>query len=200
MTTFRKGQMPAFSIFFCLIVLMAFSHSWASQARPVVNDITRLNPIQVDIKRAVRNPKGPISIGGGRFSMGGQTATDNALQIDMRTFNRILKLDPEKRTITVQAGIRWRDIQEEIDKHNLAIRIMQTYSNFTVGGSLSVNAHGRYIGEGPLVRSVDSIKIVRADSNEVTASPTVNTCTTGISIHPRMMRSGLKPGSERTSR
>ena len=172
------------SVFFCLTLAFDFSQALAGKDRPVVNDITRLNPILVDsileprtvddIKRAVRNHKGPISIGGGRFSMGGQTATENALQIDMRTLNRILKLDPKKRTITVQAGIRWRDIQEEIDKHNLSIRIMQTYSNFTVGGSLSVNAHGRYIGEGPLVRSVDSIKIILADGNEVTASPTVN--------------------------
>jgi FAD/FMN-containing dehydrogenase len=172
------------SIYFCLIATLASSQAWASQPRPVVNDITRLNPIQVesileprtvdDIKRVVRDHKGPIAIGGGRFSMGGQTATENALQIDMRTFNRILKLDVDKRTITVQAGIRWRDIQEEIDKHKLSIRIMQTYSNFTVGGSLSVNAHGRYIGEGPLVRSVESIKIVLADGNEVTASPVEN--------------------------
>lgn len=163
---------------------LSFPEGLEANARPLVNDVSQLNPIQVDrileprtvddIKAAVRNYKGPISIGGGRFSMGGQTATENALQIDMRSLNRILELDPKKRTITVQAGIRWRDIQEEIDKHNLAIRIMQTYSNFTVGGSLSVNAHGRYIGEGPLVRSVGSIKIVVADGNELPASPTVN--------------------------
>ena len=48
---------------------------------------------------------------------------------------------------------------------------MQTYSNFTVGGSLSVNVHGRYIGQGPLIRSVDSIKLVLADGSLVTASP-----------------------------
>ena len=51
---------------------------------------------------------------------------------------------------------------------------MQTYSNFTVGGSLSVNVHGRYIGEGPLVRSVESIKLVLADGSVVEASPTSN--------------------------
>lgn len=46
----------------------------------------------------------------------------------------------------MQAGIRWRDIQDYIDSHNLSLKIMQTYANFTVGGSLSVNVHGRYIG------------------------------------------------------
>ena len=61
-----------------------------------------------------------------------------------------------------------------MDPHDLSVKIMQTYSNFTVGGSLSVNVHGRYIGDGPLVRSVDSIKIVLADGSVVDASPLDN--------------------------
>ena len=63
------------------------------------------------------------------------------------------------RTIRVQAGIRWCDIQRFIDPHDLAIRIMQTYANFTVGGSLSVNSHGRYMGQGPLILSVRAISL-----------------------------------------
>ena len=51
---------------------------------------------------------------------------------------------------------------------------MQTYANFTVGGALSVNAHGRYIGLGPLVLSVKSIRVVLADGTVVLATPTEN--------------------------
>jgi FAD/FMN-containing dehydrogenase len=165
--------------YFCFIT---FSH--LSIAKTIVNDVTNINPIEVDkvitpitteeIKLAVKLNKGSISIGGGRFSMGGQTATEQAVQIDMRNFNKIIKLDTDKKQITAQTGIRWRDIQEVIDKKNLSIKIMQTYSNFTLGGSLSVNAHGRYIGEGPLVRSVESIKVILADGSEVKASRTEN--------------------------
>lgn len=92
----------------------------------------------------------------------------------MRKLNRVLNLDIENKRITVEAGITWREIQEVIDSHDLSIRIMQTYANFTVGGSLSVNVHGRYIGEGPLVRSVESIKLVLADGSVVTATPSSN--------------------------
>jgi FAD/FMN-containing dehydrogenase len=52
---------------------------------------------------------------------------------------------------------------------------MQSYANFTVGGSLSVNAHGRYVGLGPLILSVKSLKVVLADGSTVEASPTHNT-------------------------
>ncbi len=151
-------------------------------APAVVNDVTQLNPIRVarvatprstaEVVEAVRSTTGPISIGGGRFSMGGQTAAEGALQLDMRQMDRILALDTAARTITVQAGIRWRAIQEAIDPAGLSVKIMQTYANFTVGGSLSVNAHGRYVGQGPLILSVRGIRVVLADGTEVAASPT----------------------------
>jgi len=51
---------------------------------------------------------------------------------------------------------------------------MQTYANFTVGGSVSVNVHGRYVGQGPLVRSLRSLRVVLADGQLVEASRTVN--------------------------
>jgi len=66
------------------------------------------------------------------------------------------------------------DIQQYIDEHDLSIKIMQTYANFTVGGALSVNAHGRYMGMGPVVLSVRSIDIVLADGSLIHATKTKN--------------------------
>lgn len=152
-------------------------------AKNIVNDVTEINPIQTkgiivphiteEIVKAVKeNDK--VSIGGGRNSMGGQTASIKAVQIDMREFNKIISLSTSTKEITVEAGARWRDIQEVIDPHNLSIKIMQTYANFTVGGSLSVNVHGRYIGLGPVILSVKSFRIVLADGTLLNASPTEN--------------------------
>jgi FAD/FMN-containing dehydrogenase len=39
---------------------------------------------------------------------------------------------------------------------------MQSYSNFSVGGSLSVNCHGRYVGAGPVANSVRALQLVTA--------------------------------------
>ncbi|HEV8695429.1 MAG TPA: FAD-binding protein [Lysobacter sp.] len=150
----------------------------------VVNDVTRLNPVRVwavavpttieEVQDAVRRAHGPISVGGGHFSMGGQTASPGSLHLDLRRLNRVLAFHPQERTIRVQAGIRWCDIQRFIDPHDLSVQIMQTYANFTVGGSLSVNVHGRYIGLGPLILSVRAIRLVLADGELVEATPTQN--------------------------
>ena len=150
----------------------------------IINDVTGLNPISVwaiakpttieEIQDAIRRTNGPISIGGGRFSMGGQTASPGSLHLDMRSFNQVVAFSPLRRTIRVQTGIRWCDIQKFVDPHNLSVKIMQTYANFTVGGSLSVNVHGRYIGLGPLILSVRAIAMVLANGDLVEASPTHN--------------------------
>lgn len=146
----------------------------------VVNDITELNPVPMaeviaprsvdEIVRAIQTSSGPISIGGGRFSMGGQTAIDDGLQLDMRDFDGVVAFDAEDRQITIQSGMTWRELQEYIDPHDLSVKIMQTYANFTVGGSLSVNVHGRYIGHGPIISSVRAIQLVLADGSVVSAS------------------------------
>ena len=153
-------------------------------ADSVVNDVTQLNPIRVreiitpttveQVVAAVKAHDGPISIGGGRFSMGGQTATDGALQLDMRHLDKVIRFSKENQEITVQSGITWRKLQEYIDPYGLSVQIMQSYANFTVGGSLSVNAHGRYVGKGPIVLSVKSIRIVLAGGDVVEATPTRN--------------------------
>ena len=153
-------------------------------AANVVNDVTQLNPIAVaaivapatvdEVREAIRRTTGPVSVGGGHFSMGGQTASPSSLHLDMRRLNQILNFSPAERTIRVQSGVRWCDLQRFLDPHGFAVKIMQTYANFTVGGSLSVNVHGRYIGLGPLILSVRSIRIVMADGSVVDASPSQN--------------------------
>ncbi len=146
----------------------------------IVADVTELYPIQTkgivvvhtqeEIIDAIKN-NDHVSIGGGRNSMGGQTASTKAVQIDMREYNKIISFSTSSKEITVQAGIRWRDIQDYIDPYNLSVKIMQTYSNFTVGGSLSVNVHGRYIGLGPIILSVKGFTIILADGSVVHATP-----------------------------
>ncbi len=150
----------------------------------IVNDVTQLNPIMVSgyerpqsieqLQQIVANSKGPLSVGGGRFSMGGQTASTDSLHLDLRGLNQIEAFSAEEKTITVQAGVRWCDIQRHVDPHMLSVKIMQSYANFTVGGAISVNAHGRYMGLGPVILSVKSLELLLADGSLKKASPSEN--------------------------
>ncbi|HTL82044.1 MAG TPA: FAD-binding protein [Bacteroidia bacterium] len=150
----------------------------------IVNDVTQLNPVIVakvetpasveELKELIRDSEKPVCVGGGRFSMGGQTASRDCMHIDMRQLNRVIDFSVEKKIIKVEAGIRWCDIQRHVDEHGLSVKIMQSYANFTVGGSLSVNCHGRYIGLGPVILSVRSLDVIMADGSLVHTSPSEN--------------------------
>jgi FAD/FMN-containing dehydrogenase len=123
-----------------------------------------------ELRAALRQWSGTVSVGGGRFSMGGQVAAPDSLHIDMRSMAGVVSLDPARRSARVRAGTTWRDLQDAIDPHGLSVKIMQSYSNFTVGGSVGVNCHGRYVGRGPLVNSVRSMQVVTADGEVLEVS------------------------------
>lgn len=142
-----------------------------------VTELVRITPDHVahpvdadEVEALLLAHDGPVSIGGGRFSQGGQIGIDGTLFLDLRGMDDIVALDVENRRIRVEAGITWRKIQEAIDPHDLSLKIMQSYANFTVGGSLSVNSHGRYVNEGPLVHSVRSLELVTVDGQRIRAS------------------------------
>jgi len=156
----------------------------ARAAKTIVNDVSQLNPVEVaDVRRprttgevqaALRAWPGAISIGGGRFSQGGQIVEPGSLHLDMRGMNRVVFLDAPRRVARVQAGIAWRDLQDAIDPHDLSVKIMQSFANFTVGGAVSVNCHGRYVGRGPIVNSVRSLQLVTADAQVLELSRSQN--------------------------
>lgn len=156
----------------------------AAQTGPLVENITGLYPVRVarearpatidDVRRSLGEWPGTVSLGGARCSMGGQIALRDSLHVDLRELNRLVWLKPEQKIVRVQAGMRWRRLQDLIDPHGLSVRTMQTYANFTVGGSVSVNVHGRYVGHGPIVHSVRALQLVLADGQLVEASRTEN--------------------------
>jgi len=117
---------------------------------------------------------GKIAVGGGRYSMGGQVAIKAGLHVDMRGMNRLVSLDRAGKVARVQAGVRWRDLQDILDPLGLSVKTMQSYANFTAGGAVSVNAHGRYVGNGPVGNSVRALQLVLADGSIVETSRSEN--------------------------
>ncbi len=140
--------------------------------QPQASDVAQLDQTRIagtlhptgsaGIAAALRRWPGAVCIAGGRYSMGGQTREPDALQLDMTTMNRLVWLDTAHRRVRVQAGMRWRELQALIDPHDLSVKVMQSYSNFSIGGSVSVNCHGRYIGNGALAGTVHALQLVTA--------------------------------------
>ena len=98
-----------------------------------------------------------------RHSMGGHAFDDHAVVLDMRRFDRIA-VDETARTITVQPGATWHAIQNVLHPR-FAVKAMQSTDIFSVGGSISVNAHGMDHHAGALAGTVRSLRVMLADGS-----------------------------------
>lgn len=136
-------------------------------------DIIKIQTID-DVKQALETAKKytiPISIAGTRHSMGGQSFYKDALVLDMRQFNKIIALDEKNKILTVQSGATWHDIQIFLHEKNLSVKAMQSTDIFTVGGSLSVNAHGMDQNVGSLASTIKSFTIMLANGTVQKVTP-----------------------------
>lgn len=113
---------------------------------------------------------GTMSIAGRRHSQGGQTFAPGAVVVDITDFDEIVDFDAAAQTIRVQTGVTWDKIQRFIQPHGLSVRVMQAYPYFTVGGSLGVSVHDSDIRFGPLIDTVNSIRVALSDGRVLTAS------------------------------
>ncbi|WP_145138196.1 FAD-binding oxidoreductase [Paenibacillus sp. Y412MC10] len=142
----------------------------------LITDYSRLHPVKVDrvvkgkeeeqLVRLLQEAKEKhltVSIAGQRHSQGGHTYYKDGIVIDMTDYNRVLSVDPDQRQIRVQAGATWEQVQKAVNPYHLSVKTMQSQNIFTVGGSISVNAHGRDIRSGSLIGSVDSFRLLTAD-------------------------------------
>ncbi len=113
-----------------------------------------------------------IAMAAVRHSMGGHAFDDHAVVLDMRGLNAI-ELDAEAKTVRVGPGATWHDIQNVIHPR-FAVKAMQSTDIFSVGGSISVNAHGMDHHAGAVDGSIRSLEIMLADGSVVICSRTQN--------------------------
>lgn len=152
----------------------------------VINDASCLNKTAIfgvadirneqDLQNALlfaRENNLKITPAGERHSMGGQSFVRGGLVLDMRNFKQI-ELHEEQQTVTVQSGATWADIQKILDAKNLSVKAMQSINIFTVGGTLSVNAHGIAHNPGSVASTVRSLRVLLPSGEIVTASRTQN--------------------------
>lgn len=178
-----KLKWIATGIFLYSLALYSSVFVYSQQKTEVVEDAGKLLPTKMKVIRSSHSipdlqkwvqEEETISIAGMQHSQGGHTLYPNGTLLDMKNYNKILDFDPEKRKVTVQSGATWADIQEKINPFGLSIKVMQSQNIFTVGGSLSVNVHGRDIRYGSLIDTVDSFRLLKADGGVINVSRAEN--------------------------
>ena len=82
----------------------------------------------------------------------------------------LIEPDTARRSYRVRAGARWRDVIKALDPLGFSPMVTQSNHDFSVGGTLSVNAHGWPVPYGPFGTTVRSFRLMLADGSVVTCS------------------------------
>ncbi|MEU2614292.1 FAD-binding oxidoreductase [Micromonospora sp. NPDC007271] len=158
----------------------------------MLDDASRLNPTAVRgvlfagnsvesttqvvaplLRRIAEGDDPPLAIAGVRHSMGRQSLLAGGWVLDTRPMNEIL-LDSAAGVVRVGAGATWREIVPVLNAAGFAPKVMQSNHDFSVGGSLSVNCHGWHTNHPPIAATVRSFRLLTADGDVITCSPTEN--------------------------
>lgn len=132
---------------------------------------TTLAPLRHSLTQA--QTSAGLCIGGARHSMGGQTLLSGGVHWAMR--------DDSARVSGVQsarywsdAGSTWAQVIASLDTDMHAVQVMQSNNDFSVGGSLSVNAHGWQTRRGPIGQTCVSLLVMLSSGEVVHCSRTQN--------------------------
>jgi FAD/FMN-containing dehydrogenase len=114
----------------------------------------------------------PVAFGGARHSMGGQSLPRNGIAASFAA--AAIEPDTARKIYRVSAGARWRDVIRVLDPIGFSPAVTQSNHDFSIGGTLSVNAHGWPVPFGPFGSTVRRFRIMLADGSVVTCSATEN--------------------------
>lgn len=110
----------------------------------------------------------PITAAGSQTSMTGASITDRGILLSLRSMNRILDVDIERRVARVEPGITIGDLNRVLAESSLLFPPDPTSENdATIGGAIACNASGaRSLYYGATRAHVNGVRIVHADGSD----------------------------------
>ena len=113
-----------------------------------------------------------IPRGAASWGFGGVIPTEAGIVVDLSPFRRINPVDLEQKTVTVEAGARWSDIDIIAKKDGLCLMTYPSSKFSTVGGWISTGGYGinsfRY---GHLSKQIVSMTVVTPTGEIKTLTP-----------------------------
>lgn len=81
-------------------------------------------------------------------------------QLSTKNLNKVVGIDKDKKTLTVEAGARYGDFSEELHAQGFALHNLASLPHITVAGACATATHGSGIKNGNLATAVKAIELV----------------------------------------
>jgi xylitol oxidase len=90
--------------------------------------------------------------------------------LSTKNLNKVVALDPAKKTVTVEAGIRYGTLGEYLHGKGYALHNLASLPHISVAGSVATATHGSGVKNGNLATAVSGIEFITAAGAVVTLS------------------------------
>ncbi len=108
-------------------------------------------------------------------------STEN--QISLKEINKVVSLDKEARTITVEAGIKYGEVCQYLHENGFALHNLASLPHISIAGAISTATHGSGVKNGNLSTGVAAIEFVNAAGEVVSITkndPAFNGAVVGL--------------------
>ena len=106
---------------------------------------------------------------GSRHSFNG-IADSTQDMISLEHFDRVIDLDRERLTVTVEGGIRYGELSQYLHREGFALHNLASLPHISVAGACATATHGSGIGNGNLATAVSALELVTADGKVIAVS------------------------------
>jgi len=128
-----------------------------------------------EVSEYLRKTEGPVKVVGGGLSFSGiQLVEDGGHMMSLDRMNQILQVErlpgSEGALVTVQAGIRLRDLAEKLDALGLAMPNMGATAQQSFAGAAATGTHGTGQRLGGIATQAVALRLATSDGTVVSAS------------------------------
>ncbi len=111
--------------------------------------------------------------GGGTSWYGGTVPNRGGVLIDMRKMNAIVGLDADARTVTVESGATWKDVEDYVESKGFALPVVPGNAiASTIGGAINSGATGLGgVRSGSLRDAIANLEVVLPDGRLLKTAP-----------------------------
>ncbi|MEG4836993.1 D-arabinono-1,4-lactone oxidase [Microcoleus sp. B9-D4] len=124
----------------------------------------------VSLVKSIANVGERIKVVGSGHSCSRIAASNGVHLVSLVKYNKVLEIKSEACTVTVQAGISLKQINNFIEHHGLVLSNIGTISEQTIAGAISTGTHGTGINFGGISQQITALTMVCANGEVISLS------------------------------
>jgi alditol oxidase len=148
----------------CFIKMSEKLHNWAGNFRYSAARVH--HPQNVDQVREIVARAEKVKGLGTRHSFN-EIADCAEDLISLSQLDRVVEIDRDRRTVTVEAGMKYGQLGEYLNGAGYAVRNMASLPHISVAGACATGTHGSGDGNGNLATAVVGMEMVNADGEVI---------------------------------